>query len=123
MALVYAQTRQSDSALLAARRAIDMAPERPGILGVLAYVQALAGQKAAARETLRQAKLKPLEPFDIGRAYVALGEPDSAFTWLDRSHWQWPHRGVLSDPGLDPLRADPRFARLTARVAREMGMQ
>jgi len=121
--LAYAQMGLLDSALIAIRRTIEVAPERPGILGVLAYIQALAGHEAEARETLRRAKLEPREPFDIGRAHIALGEPDSAFAWLERSNWQWPHRAVLSDPSLDPLRADPRFARLTARVAREMGIQ
>lgn len=56
-------------------------------------------------------------------AYVALRQPDSAFAWFERSSWQWPHRAVLSDPALDPLRADPRFARLRARVDREMGLR
>ena len=123
VALNFSLKGMHDSALYAARKAVDMAPERPGVLGVLAYVQARAGQETEARETLRRAKLEPSEPFDIGRAYVALGEPDSAFAWLERSNWQWPHRAVLSDPALDPLRRDPRFARLTARVAREMGIQ
>jgi hypothetical protein len=54
---------------------------------------------------------------------VALGEPDSAFAWLERSSWQWPHRAVRSDPALDPLRSDPRFGRLVLRVDREMGIQ
>lgn len=123
VALNYAHKGMFDSALYAVRRAIDLAPEFPGILADLAYVHALAGDTTEARLTLRRAKLEPLEPFNIGRAYVALGEPDSAFAWLERSNWQWPHRAVLSDPALDPLRADPRFARLTARVAREMGIQ
>ena len=123
VALNFSLKDMHDSALYAAHKAADLAPERPGVLGVLAYVQARAGQEGAARETLRRAKLDPREPFDIGRAYVALHEPDRAFAWLERANWQWPHRAVLSDPSLDPLRADPRFARLTARVAREMGIQ
>jgi hypothetical protein len=54
---------------------------------------------------------------------VALGEPDSAFAWFDRADWRWPHRGNRYDPALDPVRADPRFARLSQRIDREMGMQ
>lgn len=123
VALSYAHKRMFDSALHAVRKAIDLAPERPGILADLAYIHALAGDTTEARETLRRAKRDPREPFNIGRVYVALGEPDSAFAWLGRSSWQWPHRAVLSDPALDPLRADTRFAQLTARVAREMGIQ
>jgi ABC-type multidrug transport system fused ATPase/permease subunit len=45
--------------------------------------------------------------FSIARAYVALGEPDSAFSYLDGADWRWPHRGVRSDSALDPLHTDP----------------
>ena len=64
-----------------------------------------------------------MEPFTIARAHTALGEPDSAFAWLERSNWKWPHRAVQSDPALDPLRSDPRFSQLATRVERERGMQ
>ena len=77
----------------------------------------------AARATLERAKREPFEPFNIGRAYVALREPDSAFAWLERSTWQWPHRAVLIEPALDPLRGDPRFPQLGERVERDMGLR
>jgi hypothetical protein len=112
-----------DEAVRALQTAIELHPERPDFVADLAYVQALRGETAAARETLERAKRQPFEPFNIGRAYVALREPDSAFAWLERSTWQWPHRAVLSDPALDPIRSDPRFARLVARVQREMGIR
>ena len=123
LGLAYAQKGMLDEATRALQRSIELHPERPDFLADLAYVQALRGETAAARATLERAKREPFEPFNVGRAYVALREPDSAFAWLERSRWQWPHRAVLSDPALDPLRSDPRFARLTARVQREMGLR
>lgn len=54
---------------------------------------------------------------------MALGEPDGAFAWLERSIWRWPHRANRYDPALDPLRSDPRFVQLSARIEREMGIQ
>jgi Predicted integral membrane protein len=123
LATSYGREAKFDSALYAVRTAIQVAPERYDFLADLAYVQALAGNEPAARESLRRAELQPREPFNIGRAFVALGEPDSAFAWLERASWLWPHRAVLSDPALDPLRSDPRFARLSERVAREMGLR
>ena len=104
-------------------QAIQYDPYRPDFIADLAYVQARRGKAAAARESLERAKGRPFEPFNIGRAYVALGEADSAFAWLGQSTWEFPHRAVLSDPALDPIRGDPRFARLAERVAREMGIR
>jgi TolB-like protein/DNA-binding SARP family transcriptional activator len=123
LGFAYAQKGMLDEAVRALQTAIELHPERPDFVADLAYVQALRGETAAARETLERAKRQPFEPFNIGRAYVALREPDSAFAWLERSTWQWPHRAVLSDPALDPIRSDPRFARLVARVQREMGIR
>jgi hypothetical protein len=54
---------------------------------------------------------------------VALQQPDSAFAWLERSNWQWTHRADRRDPGLDAVRSDPRFARLSARIDRDMGLR
>jgi TolB-like protein/Flp pilus assembly protein TadD len=123
LGLVYVQRRMLAHADSTLRKAVELAPERPDFLADLAYVQALRGDTAAARASLRQAKAHVFEAFSIARAYVGMGERDSAFAWLDRSSWQWPHRAVLSDPALDPLRSDPRFTQLTARISREMGVR
>ena len=123
LGLAYAHLGRWNDAMDAVRKAVELAPERPDILADLAYVQALAGQTEEARAVLRRAKMQPLEGFNIARAHVALGEADSAFGWLERSNWRWPHRATRSDPALDPLRADPRFAQLVLRVEREMGLR
>ena len=47
---------------------------------------------------------------------------DKVIAWLDRARWQRPHRASLSDPALDPIRADPRFSDLAAQVGRAMGL-
>jgi TolB-like protein/DNA-binding SARP family transcriptional activator/Tfp pilus assembly protein PilF len=120
--LSLARKGQYDSALAAIRAAIGKAPERGDFVADLAYVQALAGDRAAARETLREAVRNPFEPFRVACAWVGLGEADSAFAWLERARWHWPHRAALSDPALDPIRADPRFARLAEKVGRAMGL-
>jgi len=122
LGMVYAQKGMLEQALGAVRKAVEVS-DHPTLLADLAYVQARRGETKDALETLRRAKRQPWEAFNIARAYVALGEPDSAFAWLERSSWRWPHRAVRSDPALDPLRSDPRFARLARRVEREMGIQ
>lgn len=62
------------------------------------------------------------DAFPVAAAWAALGERDSAFAWLERVRWQWPHRGTRADPMLDPVRDDPRFRALSARVDEEMGL-
>jgi len=124
LSLVYAQKGMHEAAVRAASKALELAGAQDSRgLADLAYVLARAGRKAEARQFLQRAKVAPQEGLVIARAYVALGEPDSAFAWLDRSSWKWPHRAMRADPALDPLRSDPRFARLSARVEREMGIR
>jgi serine/threonine protein kinase/Flp pilus assembly protein TadD len=123
LGLAFAQQGRLDEALHSIRKGIELSPERPDFIADIAYVQALRGETAAAQATLRQAKADPFEPFSIARAYVALRQPDSAFAWLDRANWQWTHRADRRDPALDPVRSDPRFATLSARIDREMGLK
>ena len=104
-------------------KALALQPQMSSYLADVAYVHALAGRRAEARQFLQRAKADGGETFSIARAHVALGEPDSAFIWLERSSWVWPHRAIRADPALDPLRSDPRFAQLVVRVDREMGLQ
>jgi TolB-like protein/DNA-binding SARP family transcriptional activator/Flp pilus assembly protein TadD len=123
LAEAYAQKGMVGEAVRVMHKGIEVAPERTEFFGDLAWVQALAGDTASARRTLRLAKAQPREPFTIARALVALHELDSAFVWLDRSSWLWPHRAAIVDPSLDPIRSDPRFAQLADRIARRMGLK
>ena len=119
---------RAEEALPELRAAIAANGQMLELHAMLAWAQALAGHRDDARVTLRAAEAMPRGPndigiaFAIGRAFVALGDRDSAFTWLDRAAWKWPHLNNLYDPALDPIRADPRFALLAARVARELGL-
>jgi adenylate cyclase len=93
------------------------------LVGTEAVIQALAGDTASARASLR-AVAGTAEPFALARAWAVLGERDSAFAALERTtHWVWPHRALLADPLLDGLRGDPRLAALQERIDREMGVR
>ncbi len=121
MGYSYSEKGMHDLAIREVSRAYRLVPNSEHSAD-LAMVYARAGRKAEALPYLERARTGEIAAVPLARAYAALGEPDSAFAWLDRSNWQWPNRAVLADPALDPLRADPRFARLTARVRREMGL-
>jgi TolB-like protein/DNA-binding SARP family transcriptional activator/Flp pilus assembly protein TadD len=124
LALVYAQKGMDAAATKEASRAVELGGGQiSGFQANLAYVHARAGRKAEAERFLKLAKTNPWEGFNIARAYVALGERDSAFAWLERSSWKWPHRALRADPALDPVRSDPRFVALSARVAQQMGIR
>jgi tetratricopeptide (TPR) repeat protein len=54
----------------------------------------------------------------IALVYAGLGETDLAFTWLERA-LEKRGEALLSsktDPKLDPLRGDPRFAELLKKI-------
>lgn len=111
------------------RRAVELRPERPEHRAKLAYVLARAGKGDEARRLVRELESEPPEliavhaAYAIGHAYIALGEIDTAFAWLERADWRWPQRANLYDAALDPVRGDPRFVRLFERVKRERGMR
>ena len=123
LGMIYAHQAKWPDAIAQVKEAIRIAPERPDFVADLAYVYARAGRTDSARAALRSAKAKPFEAFNIARAHVALGEADSALVWLERSSWHWGHKAARSDPALDPLRSDPRLARLLANVDREMAVK
>jgi tetratricopeptide (TPR) repeat protein len=123
LGLAYAHKRMYAAAIRAASKAVELRPQSSQLLADLAYVLALAGRKEEAMTFLQRAKVEVWEGFNIARVYVALGQRDSAFAWLERSSWHWPHRAIRSDPALDPVRSGPRFAQLSARIEREMGIQ
>ena len=85
---------------------------------VLAY-DAL-GRKAEADRILTRLEKDHASDhaYDIAGIYASRGELDQAFKWLDRAHRQqnfgtfW----IMVDPLLKPLRSDPRFKTLVAKI-------
>jgi eukaryotic-like serine/threonine-protein kinase len=93
----------------------------PTVAG-LGSLYAVEGRRADALSILHQldslSRTQYVTSFAVAVVHVALGQPDSAFAWLDRavkerSHWLvWLNR----DPRWEPLRSDPRYAALVRRV-------
>jgi hypothetical protein len=80
------------------------------------------GWKAALSKGIqaRQAARKTgyFSAFEIASLYASLGHKDAAFEWLNVAYRERDVRMVRlkTDPWLDSLRSDPRFAELVGRV-------
>ena len=83
--------------------------EQRGIDGVIQRI--ITEMEARAVEVYQS-------PFDLALEYATLGDVDHAMRWLERSYHEREVdlTALQVDPRLDPLRADPRFADLVARV-------
>ncbi len=92
----------------------------------LAIAYARTGRLAEAREIL--AKLEHIADTqyfsgeDIASVYVALGDHDSAFTWLERARDEHsgPLHAVAVRPAFAPLRSDPRFPAFLKRIGLDL---
>jgi TolB-like protein/Tfp pilus assembly protein PilF len=88
--------------------------------GEFGYAYAVAGRTAEAREALRQFEVASggyVRALPVARTYVALGERDLAFLWLQKAVDERDTGLFLDvDPAYDGLRADPRFRALLKRA-------
>jgi TolB-like protein/DNA-binding winged helix-turn-helix (wHTH) protein/Tfp pilus assembly protein PilF len=92
----------------------------PGEMALLRKAAATAGVRGYTRAMLYIRRRSPsaTDPYRTARLYARLGDRAQAFEWLDaaydqRSVWlTW----VAVDPGVDPLRSDPRFQDLLRRM-------
>ena len=97
--------------------------DAPFMLMAYGHAQALAGNATEARKALRKLQqlgttrfVPSLYPAAI---HLGLGETDEAFHLLDLAYQERIDRLVYLnvDPIADPLRSDPRFAQLRAKIA------
>jgi len=122
LGLAYVQKEMYDEAAAAFREAIASSESPALATAGLGQVAALRGRTREARGILDELYSAGREHYISPVAYVmlhvSLGDIDSAFEWLARAYAD--RRGWLAylrvEPMLDPLRADPRFARLLGRM-------
>ena len=93
-------------------------PSGDRIAALGGYALAMLGRRAEAARVLGNAKAAEISPVIIATLHAGLGERDSAFVWLARAADERDPAIVemQHEPLLDPLRPDPRFRRLAARI-------
>ncbi|MFQ5890838.1 MAG: hypothetical protein ACE5JR_12400, partial [Gemmatimonadota bacterium] len=83
-ALAQPEAEALEEAVRALEAAMKTGRDSVFVMPDLASAFAVAGNEARAREIIRQAQMMGSRPIDIGLAYAALGNADSAFAWLER---------------------------------------
>jgi tetratricopeptide (TPR) repeat protein len=89
---------------------------------LIARAQALLGRREEALKEIEKLKARPKDKYTpasyIALIYIALGDKDNAFKWLDKAVDDRSDEMILLkvDPAYDPLRSDPRFDALLKPV-------
>ena len=96
------------------------ARQEPILAASLAHARAVAGDRPGAAAVLdaihRLDRRRYLPPYQLAIVHIGLGDADQAFAALERATVDAdPALGYLAvDPRLQPIRTDPRYARLIA---------
>ncbi|HTO77047.1 MAG TPA: protein kinase [Thermoanaerobaculia bacterium] len=122
LAIAYAQLGQRAEALAAAHKASEV-DDSPLTLATAGGAIALAGDSAGARAVLARlenaSQTRYVCPYEVGMIHLILGEKDEAFRLFEKAYEV---RSACMpflkfDPRLDPIRPDPRYKELLARLA------
>jgi len=113
---------RAGDAVVQADMVVQRGNQSPAALSVLAVASAHAHDTDRARLLLRRIlafrERGYVAPGTIADVYLALGDLDSAFPWMERaldegSNWA---AYIAGDPANDSIRNDPRFRRLLVRT-------
>lgn len=117
----YEMAGQPDAAFAAYREALSIAGVPPETLRHIEAVyraEGLAGYYRDWLERQRRSGNRPMSDTWRAKLYVRAGQSDHAIESLERAYQK--REGALAwvnvDPGFQPLRSDPRFQRIAARV-------
>jgi predicted Zn-dependent protease len=95
------------------KRAQRLAPDNSIMLISLVRVRLVCGDPKGAMSLLAQVKRRPgieQQGYYIAETYTLMGQIDSAFVWLARTHWGLKTRMEFrSAMDMTPIRMDPRY--------------
>ena len=122
LSLVQEQQGDLEEALAALERAVSLSPLSPRMHGALGRTLALASKRDAATKTLRKletlARERYVSPFEFASIYLALGQLDVAFKWLNKARDERVFELIAMrvDPRFDPIRDDARFDAIVGQI-------
>jgi len=120
LAQAYLQKHMNDEAVAELQKAAQLSGGGPTIMANLARAYAASGERSEAIKLLTDLKKRSNSIYshgsEIAVIYAALGDMDQAMNWLEKGYEERFNPGVLSRPGFDPLRSDPRFQDLVRRI-------
>jgi Flp pilus assembly protein TadD len=102
------------------QKAVELSNGSPTCIANLARAYAASGKTSEASKLLDDLKKNSNRDYsdasEIAVIYAALGDSDHAMNWLEKGFEERFNPGVLSRPGFDPLRSDPRFRNLVRLI-------
>ncbi|MGH7626792.1 MAG: BTAD domain-containing putative transcriptional regulator [Gemmatimonadaceae bacterium] len=117
MGEVYLATGRWTEAIAVLRPVANQSPLVPGLY---AYALVRTGSRSDAMRVLTgmlaDESAGRATCFDIAEVYIALGDYDRAFVWLDRSFDDYSLGSSIMGPLFARFRADPRFDRIRQRL-------
>jgi tetratricopeptide (TPR) repeat protein len=122
IAVVYANRGMYEEAIAESKKAVEVSGGWALAVVNLGDTYALAGKREEALKVLdelqERAKQEYMQSMYFAWVYMALGEKDQVFEWLQKAYEE--HSNFLihlnSDPVYDSLRSDPRFQELIRKV-------
>ena len=122
LARCYLHQKKYAEAIAALEEARSLRLNSRGIVGLLAYADAVSGNRDDALKILEELKSAAETDDDalvrVAQVYIGLDDKERAFEWLEKAYQRRAHwlRALKVDFAYDPLRSDPRFNDLLRRV-------
>jgi eukaryotic-like serine/threonine-protein kinase len=122
LGVVLRKMGQLEQAITEGEKGVKLSGGSPLMSAALAQTLASAGERAKAIQILDDlanlAKQKYVSPYFFAGIHICLGEHDRAMEFLEQSYNERSHWLIYLhiDPGMDPLRSNPRFQDLLGRI-------
>ena len=118
----YREKKMYPEAIATFARARKLSGDYPFMVMAYGHAQAVAGNAPEARKALtlltQMQKTTLVPDLYLAAIHVGLGEKDQAFQLLDKAYQERTDRLVYLkvEPMADPIRSDPRFTQLLAKI-------